>query len=149
MTDAKKVLTPKCKEQIWTRADIDKLAYDFWAIHPQELDAWYKGDMPTGFKGGVRAWYFASKIRAALTAATERAEKAEAERDALKADRDSIIRGAMLLEQKLKAELSDAVAKVAKYEITAVKEMLHRAEADKLRKLIPILPAAHWSPENE
>jgi len=64
MTDAKKVLTPKCKEQIWTRADIDKLAYDFWAIHPQELDAWYKGDMPTGFKGGVRAWYFASKIRA-------------------------------------------------------------------------------------
>lgn len=84
MTDAKKVLAPKCKEQIWTRADIDKLAYDFWAIHPQELDAWYKGDMPTGFKGGVRAWYFASKIRAALTAATERAEKAEAERDALK-----------------------------------------------------------------
>lgn len=78
MTDAKKVLTPECKEQIWTLADIDKLAYDFWAIHPRELDAWYKGDMPKDFKGGVRAWYFASNIRTALTAATERAERAEA-----------------------------------------------------------------------
>lgn len=64
----------------------------------------------------------------------------EAERDALKEDRDSIIRGAMLLEQKLKAELADAVGKVAKYEMEAFKEMQHQAEAAKLRKSIPILP---------
>lgn len=85
------------------------------------------------------AVHYSGQIEEYRTAFADRIAALEAERDALKADRETIIRGAMLLEQKLKTELSDAVAKVAKYEMEAFKEAFHKAEAAKLRRSIPIL----------
>ncbi|QJD54364.1 hypothetical protein [Aminobacter phage Erebus] len=45
--------------------DIDALAYRFWSVHPKELDPWVES-MPSGYKGGVRAWYFACEMRRLL-----------------------------------------------------------------------------------
>lgn len=47
--------------------EIDELAYRFWSVHPKELDNWVDNDphppMPHDYKGGVRAWFFACKMR--------------------------------------------------------------------------------------
>lgn len=57
------------------REDIDELAYRFWSVHPRELDAWIETapPMPDGYKGGVRAWFFACHILAARNGALEEA----------------------------------------------------------------------------
>lgn len=40
---------------------IDELAYTFWSIHPKDIpDA---DDMPEGYKGGKRAWFYATEMR--------------------------------------------------------------------------------------
>ena len=45
---------------------VDNVAYAFWSIHPRDLDPW-RDSMPVGYKGGVRAWYFASEMRRLFT----------------------------------------------------------------------------------
>ena len=50
--------------------DIDELAYRFWSIHPKEIPE--PIGMPEGYKGGRRAWFYATEMRnmiAALPAA--------------------------------------------------------------------------------
>lgn len=44
---------------------IDELAYKFWSVHPREIDEWSKDSppMPEGYKGGMRAWFFACHMR--------------------------------------------------------------------------------------
>ncbi|WP_276122616.1 hypothetical protein [Pararhizobium qamdonense] len=44
---------------------IDDLAYCFWSVHPSDLDEWLKTAprIPDGYKGGVRAWFFACEMR--------------------------------------------------------------------------------------
>jgi hypothetical protein len=44
---------------------IDDLAYLFWSVHPRYIDEWEKTapKMPEGYKGGMRAWFFACEIR--------------------------------------------------------------------------------------
>lgn len=46
--------------------DIDALAYRFWSIHPKDIPD--PVGMPDGYKGGARAWMYATEIRAALRA---------------------------------------------------------------------------------
>lgn len=56
-----------------TEVAIDEMAYCFWSIRPRDLDEWAKSGpaMPDGYRGGIRAWFFACEIRRALTAAQE------------------------------------------------------------------------------
>jgi hypothetical protein len=56
-----------------TDVAIDELAYRFWSVHPRDLDEWVKSapSMPDGYRGGIRAWFFACEIRRAITAAQE------------------------------------------------------------------------------
>ncbi|AGC36109.1 hypothetical protein B7L88_gp065 [Rhizobium phage RHEph10] len=44
---------------------IDALAYRFWSVHPKDIDEWEKTapKMPEGYKGGMRAWFYACEIR--------------------------------------------------------------------------------------
>ncbi|QWY83328.1 hypothetical protein [Rhizobium phage RHph_X3_2] len=53
-------------------AKVDQLAYDFWSVHPKYLDEWVRNDdhppMPEGYRGGVRAWFFACEMRKLLGA---------------------------------------------------------------------------------
>lgn len=50
------------------RPDVDALAYLFWSVHPKEIDEWEKTapEIPEGYKGGVRAWFYACKMREAF-----------------------------------------------------------------------------------
>lgn len=41
--------------------DIDALAYRFWSIHPKDIPD--PVGMPEGYKGGARAWMYATEIR--------------------------------------------------------------------------------------
>lgn len=59
-------------------ATIDELAYRFWSIHPKELDP-YSESMPDGYRGGVRAWFFAVEMRKLLAARSALVEVGEAE----------------------------------------------------------------------
>lgn len=45
--------------------EFDALAYRFWSVHPRELDEWAKTapPMPEGYRGGIRAWFFATQMR--------------------------------------------------------------------------------------
>lgn len=49
-----------------TTEDIDALAYRFWSIHPKDIPE--PIGMPEGYKGGRRAWFFATEIRRILAA---------------------------------------------------------------------------------
>lgn len=49
-----------------TTEDIDALAYRFWSIHPKDIPE--PVGMPEGYKGGPRAWFFATEIRRILAA---------------------------------------------------------------------------------
>lgn len=49
-----------------TTEDIDALAYRFWSIHPKDIPE--PVGMPKGYKGGPRAWFFATEIRRILAA---------------------------------------------------------------------------------
>lgn len=57
--------------------DFDALAYRFWSIHPKDIPE--PVGMPEGYKGGPRAWFYATEMRAAALTALS------AERDALAA----------------------------------------------------------------
>jgi hypothetical protein len=49
------------------RDAIDDLAYLFWSIHPKDIpDA---VEMPEGYKGGKRAWFYANQMRAMIAVA--------------------------------------------------------------------------------
>ncbi|WP_210164801.1 hypothetical protein [Rhizobium leguminosarum] len=52
---------------------IDELAYRFWSIHPSELDDWVKTapPMPDGYRGGVRAWFYACQMRSLIASKPE------------------------------------------------------------------------------
>jgi len=41
---------------------IDQLAYEFWALHPKQLDE-YEPPMPEGYRGGMRAWFYACEMK--------------------------------------------------------------------------------------
>lgn len=45
--------------------NIDELAYRFWSVHPRDIDEWLKTapTMPDGYKGGMRAWFYACEMR--------------------------------------------------------------------------------------
>jgi hypothetical protein len=64
----KKAIEAALKE-IEGSANIDAVAYRFWSIHPSELDEWEKTapEMPHGYRGGVRAWFYACQMRAVFT----------------------------------------------------------------------------------
>ena len=46
--------------------DFDALAYRFWSIHPKDIPD--PVGMPDGYKGGARAWMYATEIREAIRA---------------------------------------------------------------------------------
>jgi len=46
--------------------DIDALAYRFWSIHPKDIPD--PVGMPEGYKGGARAWMYATEIREVIRA---------------------------------------------------------------------------------
>lgn len=52
---------------------IDDLAYRFWSIHPSELDDWVKTapQMPHGYRGGARAWFYACQMRSLIASEPE------------------------------------------------------------------------------
>ena len=45
---------------------IDALAYRFWSIHPKDIPN--PVGMPEGYKGGARAWMYATEIRELISA---------------------------------------------------------------------------------
>ena len=47
-----------------TTEDIDALAYRFWSIHFKDIPE--PVGMPEGYRGGRRAWFYATEIRRIL-----------------------------------------------------------------------------------
>lgn len=39
----------------------DDLAYEFWSIHPRDISDDER--MPKGYRGGIRAWHYAKRMR--------------------------------------------------------------------------------------
>lgn len=100
--------------------NIDDLAYRFWSVHPRELDAMADDlpPMPKGYKGGMRAWFFACEMKK-LFAALSR-PIAPGEVDGLVAETearlDAFIRPERTVIEKLLASIRSLAAKCAELE---------------------------------
>lgn len=66
-------------EQMEPESGIDDLAYRFWSIHPNDIPD--PVGMPEGYKGGARAWFYATEIRRKLSALHAQLTAAEEARD--------------------------------------------------------------------
>ena len=108
--------------------DFDKLAYRFWSIHPKDIPE--PVGMPDGYKGGARAWFYATEMRAALSEqnaalAAQVAELTRERDEALSAARqqDKLREATLATLRGVSADLEAAEAKVARLEAMRVSAM--------------------------